>query len=175
MHRNLPKNINEHGNKPPVEDEEIRIIGTTPEISTSFSPIGRNIVIPQTHHLVKENRIIIGNLVDNITNLIINHSLLPIHCIINHNLLLTTNVNSIIRIEEQNKLVPKMIMIEKKWGDMEIFIVEYLHLTKKVPIIQLGNNYYTIEKNPNNSSLTYLRTETRCTNKKVTSIFSIKR
>ena len=43
----------------------------------------------------------------------------------------------------------------------------------KVPIIQLGNNYYTIEKNPNDSSLTSIRTETRCTNKKVTSIFSI--
>ena len=33
----------------PVEDEYIRIIGTTPETSTSFSPIGRNIVIPQAN------------------------------------------------------------------------------------------------------------------------------
>ena len=43
------KNINEHGNKSPVEDEQIIIVGTTPEISTGFSPIGINIVIPQTN------------------------------------------------------------------------------------------------------------------------------
>ena len=41
------KNINEHGDKSSVEDEDIRIIGTNPVMSTIFSPIGRNIVIPQ--------------------------------------------------------------------------------------------------------------------------------
>ena len=40
------KTINGHGNKSPIEDEEIIIIGTNPEISTSFPPIGINIVIP---------------------------------------------------------------------------------------------------------------------------------
>ena len=34
------KNINEHGNKSPVEDEEIGIIGITPEISTFFHQLG---------------------------------------------------------------------------------------------------------------------------------------
>ena len=43
------KNINEHSNKSPVEDQDIIIIGTTPARSTSFSPTGINIVIPQTH------------------------------------------------------------------------------------------------------------------------------
>ena len=47
------KNINEHRNKSPVEDEEIRIIGTNPAISTSFSPIGKNIVIPQTNRFIE--------------------------------------------------------------------------------------------------------------------------
>ena len=41
------KKIKEHVNKSHVEDEDIIIIGTTPEISTRFSTIGRNIVIPQ--------------------------------------------------------------------------------------------------------------------------------
>ena len=62
-----------------------------------------------------------------------------IHRIINHNLILTTNFNSIVRIEEHNKLVPKMIMIGKKWERMEIFIVEYIHLTKT-------SNHYSIDK-----------------------------
>ena len=35
-----------HGNKSPVEDKGVRISGTMPAISKSFSPIGRNIVIP---------------------------------------------------------------------------------------------------------------------------------
>ena len=48
------KNINDRGNKSPVEDEEIIIIGTTPAISTSFSPIGRNIVVPQANRFEPE-------------------------------------------------------------------------------------------------------------------------
>ena len=36
------KNISKHGNKSPVDYEDIIIISTTPAISTSFSPIGRN-------------------------------------------------------------------------------------------------------------------------------------
>ena len=43
------KNKNYHEKKSPFEDEEIRIIGTRPAISRMFSPIGRNIEIPQTH------------------------------------------------------------------------------------------------------------------------------
>ena len=50
------KNIYEHGNKSPVEGEEIRIIGTVPEIRTKFSPIGRNIVIPQTHCFIERKK-----------------------------------------------------------------------------------------------------------------------
>ena len=47
------KNINEHRNKSPVENENIIIIDTTPEISTSFSPICRKIVIPQINRFRK--------------------------------------------------------------------------------------------------------------------------
>ena len=35
--------------KSPVEDDEIKIIGTRPEISRKFSPIVINVEIPQTH------------------------------------------------------------------------------------------------------------------------------
>ena len=58
MHHTLPKKVNDRGNKSPVEDEEIRIIGTTPVISTSFSIICINIVIPQTHRSseIKQNQ-----------------------------------------------------------------------------------------------------------------------
>ena len=44
---------------------------------------------------------------------------------------------------------------------MIIFIVECLHMTKKVTIIPLGNNIYAIKKNQTDSSLTSLRIETR--------------
>ena len=98
---------------------------------------------------------------DNRIHPIINHNLLLIHRIINQNLINTTSVSSIFRIEEHNKLVPKMIMIEKKRENMAIFIVEYTHLTKKVPIIPLGNSFYARKKNPTDYSLTYLRTETK--------------
>ena len=67
-----------------------------------------------------------------------------------------------------------MIMIEKKWGDMEIFIVEYLHLTKKVPIIPCGNNSYARKKNSTDFSLNSLRLETSRIHKKVTARLSIK-
>ena len=43
-------------------------------------------------------------------------------------------------MEEHNKLVPKMIMIETKWE-------------KQLPIIPLGNNSYAINKNPTDYSL----------------------
>ena len=74
--------------------------------------------------LVKENQIISGNITDNKIHLIINHNMLLIYCIINQNLVNATNVNIIVRIEEHNKLVPIMIMMEKKWENMEISIVE---------------------------------------------------
>ena len=46
---------------------------------------------------------------------------------------------------------------------------------KKVPTIPLVNNSYTRERNQTDSSLTFLRTETRKMLKIFTSIFSIKR
>ena len=77
---------------------------------------------------------------DSIIHLIINQNLLRIYHIINRNLLDTTNYNSISIIEEHNKLIPKMVMIEKKWENMEIFILEYLHLKKKYPIFHYEKN-----------------------------------
>ena len=89
------------------------MIRTTPTISTRFLPIGINIVISQTHFIVKENKISIGNLVENIIHLNIRHNLIPINCINNHNLLNTTEVNSIFKIEKHTNLVPRMMIIKK--------------------------------------------------------------
>ena len=50
------KKINEHGKKIAVKEEDIIIISTTPEISTIFSPIGRNVSIPQTHHFSERKK-----------------------------------------------------------------------------------------------------------------------
>ena len=50
-----------------------------------------------------------------------------------------------------------MISINKE--NMTIFTVEDLHLTE-IPIIKLGNDYYTRKKNTTDSYDTYLRTET---------------
>ena len=80
----------------------------------------RNIEIQQKHRFSENKLIIIGNRVDNI-----------IHGVINHNLILTTNVNSIFIIEEHNKLLPEMIIIGGKWENMAICIVEYLHSTEE--------------------------------------------
>ena len=96
--------MNDYINKSPVEYEEIRIIDTTQKISTIFSSIGRKIVVPQKIVLVKGNLFIFGNLLDNLIHLIIKNNLLLIHRIINHNLLNTTNVNSIFSIKEQKIL-----------------------------------------------------------------------
>ena len=49
---------------------------------------------------------------------------------------------------------------------MAIFILEYLHSKKKVPIIPLENKSYARKKNPTDSSSTYLRTDTRRMNTK---------
>ena len=65
-----------------------------------------------------------------------------IHIINNRNLLLTNNIKIIAIVEEQKNILTEMIMLGTKWKHMEIFIVEYLHLTKKILIIPLGNNSY---------------------------------
>ena len=49
LHHTIQKNITEHGKESPVEDEDIKIIGTRPVMSRTFSPVGINIEIPQTH------------------------------------------------------------------------------------------------------------------------------
>ena len=43
------KDIDEHGKKLSLEDYSIKIIGTRPPISSCVSPIGQNIVIPNTN------------------------------------------------------------------------------------------------------------------------------
>ena len=65
-----------------------------------------------------------------------------IHIINNRNLLLTNNIKIIAIVEEQKNILTEMIMLGTKWKHMEIFIVEYLHLTKRIPIITLGNDTY---------------------------------
>ena len=87
---------------------------------------------------MKENKIIIVNLVDNKVYRIINHNLIQIHHVIDNNLPVTADVNIIVSIEKHSKLVSKMIIIVTKWENMAIFIVKYLHLTK--------STYYSIGK-----------------------------
>ena len=48
MHLTLPKGLTSM-EKSPFYDEDIIIICTRPAISNTFSPIDRNIEIPQTH------------------------------------------------------------------------------------------------------------------------------
>ena len=43
------KNLNKHGNKPPIEDENIIIIGATLAIGTTFLLFSINLEIIQTH------------------------------------------------------------------------------------------------------------------------------
>ena len=86
---------------------------------------------------------------DNIIHLIFSQKLLLIYRIINHNLINTTNVNSIVMIEEHNKLVPKMITIETKCENMEIFMVEYLHLTKQTTHYSIGKKLLCNKEEPN--------------------------
>ena len=86
-------------------EDSVRIISTTPPISSHVSPIIQNIVIPKKIALVRKYLIIIGNITDN-----------TFPCIINRNLTYTTSVNSIVMKEEFNKLLPKMIMIGTKGG-----------------------------------------------------------
>ena len=86
-------------------EDSVRIIGTTPPISSHVSPIIQNIVIPKKIALVRKYLIIIGNITDN-----------TFPCIINRNLTYTTSVKSIVMKEEFNKLLPKMIMIGTKGG-----------------------------------------------------------
>ena len=62
---------------------------------------------------MKGNHILIGNLVDNM-----------IRIIINHNLILTIIVNCIVMIEEHNKLLIELILIGTKWENVEIFKVD---------------------------------------------------
>ena len=59
--------------------------------------------------------IIVENMIDRIINL-------------NH-LLIINNVNTIFIIEQNNKLVTELIMINKKWINVALLTVEYLHLT----------------------------------------------
>ena len=63
--------------------------------------------------LVKGNKIEIGILVDNM-----------IHHIINRNLLLKTNVNIIVMLEEHSTILTELIMIGTKCENMSILIVK---------------------------------------------------
>ena len=84
---NPSKNIDEHGKQSSLEEDSVKIIGTRPPISCHVSPIGQNIVVPNKNNQGKK-QIVIGKIVDN-----------TIPCIINHNLLYRTAVNSIVMIE----------------------------------------------------------------------------
>ena len=70
-----------------VEDEDIKIFCTSPETSRTFHQLEEIYILHKHIALVKGNKNVIGNLMDNM-----------IRSIINHNLILTTKVNSIVVI-----------------------------------------------------------------------------
>ena len=70
-----------------LKDYDIRTNVTSTATSSHLLPIGKNMEIPKANRFSEKHLIITGNLVDNM-----------IHRIINHNLLLTTTVNSIVMI-----------------------------------------------------------------------------
>ena len=87
---------------------------------------------------MKGNQNVIVNLVDNI-----------IHYIIKHNLLLTIDVNSIVTIEEQNKLLLELFMISKnlrKCGNIHSGIPSP---DIKTPIISLVYDSYSKKEKSN--------------------------
>ena len=95
---------------------------------------------------VKYKQIIIGNHVENTINLIIKHRFL-----------LTTSIIIIVMIDEHNKILPKMIMIRRKWEKWQYSQLN-TYTGQKKPIVSLGNDHYAIKKNPTGSSTTYLMT-----------------
>ena len=98
---------------------------------------------------MKKYQIIIGNLLDN-----------TITSIINHNLSYTTTVNSIVMIEEFNKL------LSYDYDRNKVVAYGMIHSgistpeKHKTPIISLENYYYSINKPPTDSSSNFLITET---------------
>ena len=97
------KNITKHGKNHLLKMEilKLSVLGHKPvEIVHLLAEIYK---FHKHITLVYLNQIIIESIVDNI-----------IHHIIKHNFLLTTNADSIVIIEEHNKLLPKLIMIGTK-------------------------------------------------------------
>ena len=82
-----------------------------------------------------------------------------IHRIIN--LLIITNVNSIVMIEQHNKILTEIITIRKNWKNIgSIHSVIPSPDIKKLPIITLGKKHQYSKKNPHVSSSSSLNTET---------------
>ena len=71
----------------------ISVIGQQPV--EPYLQLSNMLTLHKHIYLVKGNHIAIGNIFDKI-----------IHGIINQNMLLTTKINSIVVIEEQNKIIP---------------------------------------------------------------------
>ena len=69
------KNIYEHGKQSSLEEDSVKIIGSRSPIRCHVSPIGQNIVIPNTNGFSKKYQIMIDKIVDNTIPCIINHNL----------------------------------------------------------------------------------------------------
>ena len=142
------KNMNEHEKNHLFEDEEIRIIGTSPAISRVFSPIDRNIEIPQTHHFSERKP-------DNNWKSCGKHDssyYQPQPATYNqrpqyHNDRRTQQYTS------RNDFCKEKV---GKHGNIHSGITT----PEKNPHITLGNDSYARKKTPTDSSVTYLRTET---------------
>ena len=116
------KNITQHGKKLPVEDDDIKIIDLRPAISRTFSPIGRQIEFPQAQLFSesKAERNCHYRESSSSTNYYHgkHYTLYYQHQPANYN-------------QRQKYLHDRiiLIMIGKKWKNVVLFIVEYLHPT----------------------------------------------
>ena len=77
--------------------------------------MGKNDVIDNLVKRQVQPMIIVDNMIHHIINL-------------NH-MLIVTNVNTIVIIEQQNKLLRELITTKKKWINVVLLILEYLHHT----------------------------------------------
>ena len=125
--------------KSPIEDDDIGNVGIRPVISA----------------LVKGNQNVIGIIVKRQVQAMITVDN-TIQYIINLNLIIITNADSIVIIKQHKNLLTELIMIGKEWKN----VVPSLDI-KQLLIIPLGYDLYYRKKDTIISSGNSLKTETR--------------
>ena len=94
---NPSKKFDEYVKQSSLEEHSFKTIGTRPTITCHVSPIGPNVVIPNTNRFREKKPDHDWKIVDN-----------TITCIINHNLWYRTTVNILLMIEEFNNILTNL-------------------------------------------------------------------